>query len=123
MVGRWDRVDQEGDEVVIIDYKSSDLRDQAAADRSAKASFQMLVYALAWRTLHGTLPTRVELRFLEAELTGRVQFTEQDMDRGRALVQQVAHGVQAGKFHPEPAERTCRWCAFQAVCPHAVQTR
>ena len=33
IVGRWDRVDCHGDEAVIIDYKSSDIRDQAAADR------------------------------------------------------------------------------------------
>ena len=121
VVGRWDRVDDRGDDVVIIDYKSSDVQEPAAANRQARESLQMLVYALAWRTVHGKLPTRVELRFLESGITGEARFTEEDLDRARSLLRQAARGIRAREYPAKPQEHACRWCAFQAICPFAFQ--
>jgi DNA helicase-2/ATP-dependent DNA helicase PcrA len=121
LVGRWDRVDRQGDEVVIIDYKSSDVQDQAAADRRARESLQLLFYALAWRELHGAPPTRVELRFLETGVTGRAQFAEEDLERAKALLRDAAAGIRSSAFRATPQEFACRWCAFQSICPYAFQ--
>ena len=123
VVGRWDRVDRRGDEVVIIDYKSSEVRDQASADRRTRESLQLVIYALAWHTLHGELPARVELRFLESDVTGLAEITEADLERARTALRQAAAGIRAKKFHAQPQEFTCRWCAFQSICPFAFQTR
>ena len=122
VIGRWDRVDVAGNEVVIIDYKSSEVRDQSAADRRARESLQLLTYALAWHRVHGQLPTRVELRFLETDVTGQARFTEEDLGRAEQLLRNAARGIRAGNFRAIPQEFTCRWCAFQAICPYAFQT-
>ncbi len=122
ITGRWDRVDVEGDQAVIIDYKSSDVREQSVADRRTRESFQLLVYALAWQALHGVLPARVELRFLETNVTGQARFTEEDLERARTLLRTIAAGIQSYDFHAKPDEHTCRWCAFQAICPHAFNS-
>jgi len=122
VVGRWDRVDWHGDEVVIIDYKSSEVSEQDAADRRTRESLQLLIYALAWRTLHGRLPTRVELRFLETGVVGRAQFSEADLERSAARLRDAAKGIRAQDFHAEPQEFACRWCAFQPICPFAFQS-
>jgi DNA helicase-2/ATP-dependent DNA helicase PcrA len=123
VTGRWDRVDQTPEGAVIIDYKSADVRDQASADRRARESVQMLLYALAWRTIHGTAPHHVELRFLESGLTGHAVFGEADFDRGRALLREAASGIRSGAFPATPHEFSCRWCAFQSICPFAFQVR
>ena len=120
VVGRWDRVDCRGDEVVIVDYKSSDVREQREADRRTRESLQLLVYALAWRTLHGQVPA-VELRFLETGLTGRARLTDDDLERARAALREAAAGIRAHAFPAKPQEFACRWCAFQTVCPSAFQ--
>ena len=122
VVGRWDRVDRHDDEVVIIDYKSSDVRESAEADRRAHNSLQMLIYALAWRTLHGQLPTRVELRFLETDVVGQAIVTEADLERTKTSLQKAAEGMRARLFHATPQEHACRWCAFQSICPFAFQS-
>ncbi|MFQ5532339.1 MAG: ATP-dependent helicase, partial [Candidatus Methylomirabilales bacterium] len=70
VIGRWDRVDVRGDEVVIIDYKSSDVRQPKEANRRARESLQLAIYALAYRQMFGEIPARVELHFLESGLTG-----------------------------------------------------
>ena len=123
IVGRWDRVDRAGEEAIIIDYKSSEVRDQETADRRTRDSLQMLVYALAWRTLHGRPPQRVELRFIETDITGCAQFTEDDFERARTVLRQAARGIRAQTFPAKPQEFACRWCAFQSICPFAFQAR
>ena len=123
VVGRWDRVDQDDEGVVIVDYKSSDIRDQATADRRTRDSLQLLVYALAWFTLHHTLPTRLELHFIETGVIGRAQVTAQDLERAKALLLNAAQGIRAQAFHAQPQEFSCRWCAFQPICPSAFHVR
>ncbi len=123
IVGRWDRVDCRGEEAVIIDYKSSDVSDPRDANRRAKDSLQLLVYALAWRTLHGQLPARVELRFLESGVVGAAQFTEPDLEQARAALRKVAAGIRAQSFTAQPQEYACQWCAFQSICPSAFRSR
>lgn len=123
VIGRWDRVDRESGGAVIIDYKSSEVRDQAAADRRARESLQMRVYALAWRILHGELPQRVELRFLETDITGTARFSEEDLEQVRGALRQSARGIRAEQFEAKPQEFSCHWCAFQAICPSAFHAR
>ena len=120
VVGRWDRVDRRDDEVVIIDYKSSEVTEQADANRKTRDSLQLNVYALAWHTIHGQLPTRLELRFLETGVTGQAVVAEEDLEQTKARLREAARGIRALDFHPQPQEFSCRWCAYQAICPFAV---
>jgi DNA helicase-2/ATP-dependent DNA helicase PcrA len=82
----------------------------------------MAIYALAWRTIHGQLPRHVELRFLETDVTGTAVFTEEDLEATKERLRESARGIRALDFHPEPQEFSCRWCAYQAICPSAFKT-
>lgn len=121
VVGRWDRVDCTDKESVIIDYKSSEVREEKAANRRARESLQMVIYALAWKKLHGELPTRVELRFLETGVTGTAVFDEQDMAKAQTRILDAAMGIRAGDFQAKPQEFSCKWCAYQEICPSAYK--
>ncbi len=120
IAGRWDRVDCRGDDVAIIDYKSSDVTDQAQANKRTRESLQLAVYALAWQTIHARLPTRLELRFLETGVTGVATVTEDDLEDTRARLREVAQGLRARDFQPKPQEFSCRWCAYQSICSFAA---
>jgi DNA helicase-2/ATP-dependent DNA helicase PcrA len=89
--GRWDRVDIRGNEVVIIDFKSTDVRTQQDADRRAKDSEQLSIYALAYQEVFGRLPDRVELHFLGRQVVvGQARKTEADIDAVRAMILKAA---------------------------------
>ena len=120
LVGRWDRVDRRGEEAVIIDYKSSVVTEQAEADQRVKRSLQMQVYALAWTLIHGRPPSRLELRFLETGLTGQATFTDEDLEKTKERIREVARGIRTLEFPPQPSEHSCRWCAYQTICPYAL---
>ena len=121
VVGRWDRVDVRSDEVVIIDYKSSEMNDQQAANRRTQESMQLLIYALAWQQLHGQVPTRLEIVFLETDLVGRATVTLEDLEQAKRVLREAADGIRRRDFQARPHEHACRWCAFQSICSFAFQ--
>ena len=46
--GRWDRVDEQDGNIYIVDFKSSEVKDQKKADKKAKESLQLAIYAWSW---------------------------------------------------------------------------
>lgn len=117
--GRWDRVDVRGSEVVIIDFKSTDVRTAQDADRRARESEQLAIYALAYREVFGRLPDRVELHFLGREVVvGSARKDESDLEEVREIIQRAAAGIRAGQFMATPDPyRACPYCAFNQICP------
>jgi len=115
--GRFDRIDDTAAGTVVIDYKSSDVTEQKAADRRARESLQLKMYALAQKEMTGRLPARVELRFLESGLTGGHVPTESDLAEAREAIEAAAAGIRARRFDPTPGYQTCRYCAYNQICP------
>jgi DNA helicase-2/ATP-dependent DNA helicase PcrA len=117
VVGRFDRVDERDGRVAIIDYKSSAVRDQKEADRKAKESLQLAIYALAYDQMHGRIPDVVELHFLESGLVGSARKTEGGLEETRTTIGEVARGIRARTFTATPGYLQCSYCAFREICP------
>jgi DNA helicase-2/ATP-dependent DNA helicase PcrA len=117
--GRWDRVDIRGDEVVVIDFKSTDVRAQEDADRRTRDSEQLAIYALAYQEVLGRLPDRVELHFLGREvMVGRARKSADDVAEAREMIERAAEGIRARQFTATPDPyRGCPYCAFNQICP------
>jgi len=115
--GRFDRVDETPDGLVIVDYKSSDVTDQKKADQRAKESLQLQIYALAQHEMTGRLPARVELRFLESGLAGRHTPTDLDLVKAREAIAEAARGIRRREFEATPEYQACRYCPYNQICP------
>jgi DNA helicase-2/ATP-dependent DNA helicase PcrA len=115
--GRFDRLDETPDGLVIVDYKSSDVTDPKKADQRARESLQLKIYALAQQATTGRLPARVELRFLESGLTGRHRPTEKDLAEAREAIEAAAAGIRRRRFAPTPSYQACRYCPYNQICP------
>src|SRR5262249_58311545 len=118
--GRWDRVDETAEGPVIVDYKSSDVRERVEADRRAAESLQLKLYGLAWREMFGRLPARVELRFLESGAVGRHVPAEDDAEEALGAIRATAEGVRARRFTATPSRQACRHCAYRRLCPYTA---
>src|SRR5574337_1608046 len=115
VTGIMDRVDEREGETVIIDYKSSSVRDQKAADKEARESQQLALYALAYRETVGRLPDRVELHFLTPRGVGigRAIKREKELERVTDRIRTAAAGIRAGLFQATPSPWVCGFCAFR----------
>lgn len=117
IVGRWDRVDLK-DGGTVIDYKTSENVDQKKADREARESIQLTIYAMAFKEAYGHLPDGVELRFVDTDIVGRMKRIEDKIKKGQLKINQVIKGIVGGEFDPNPRFLACRFCAFVDLCPY-----
>jgi DNA helicase-2/ATP-dependent DNA helicase PcrA len=116
IVGRMDRLDGAPEGVVITDYKSADVRDQKRADKKARESLQLQVYALAHEAETGSLPARVQLHFLDSGVVGGVAPDARRLDAARVKVSAAADGIRAGRFDPAPNPVRCGYCPYRSIC-------
>jgi len=117
IIGRWDRVDIREGRVYIIDFKSSEVRQQKEADRRARESLQLSIYALAYQKTFGQIPHQVELHFLESGLVGKAPITEERLKDAIEKIQEAASGIRARDYTAKPGYMSCRYCAYAEVCP------
>ncbi|MFC1709349.1 ATP-dependent helicase [Candidatus Omnitrophota bacterium] len=116
--GRWDRIDREGKDAVIVDFKSSQVKSQKEADKKTKKSLQLTLYALAYKETQGILPKAVKLYFLESGLVGSAQKDEDDFEELNSQIEEVAAGIREQNFAATPSYMACLNCAFNQICPH-----
>jgi len=120
VIGRFDRIDNEGDKAVIIDFKTSELSQQKEADRRAKESLQLSMYALAYNSIYGKMPARVELHFLESGLIGKDVKTEESLEKAREKIRGASIGIRGADFDAKPGYMSCAYCAYNQICPSAM---
>ncbi|MCX7751069.1 MAG: ATP-dependent helicase [Candidatus Bipolaricaulota bacterium] len=120
VVGYWDRVDQGEDGAVIVDYKTSEVGEEAA-DRRAGESLQLAIYALGYERSFGDRPRAVELRFLTPEVVvGQAEPSDRMIRRAREAIGEAAAGIRAGEFGAKPSFTACGPCAYRTICPSAL---
>ncbi|MBI4032378.1 ATP-dependent helicase [Candidatus Berkelbacteria bacterium] len=94
-----------GEQREIRDFKTSAVESQKDADKKAAENIPIRIYALAYQRKFGTLPTRVVLDFVEANLTAEIQPDQAMMDSTLTLIQETVAAIKAGNFTPNPDNR------------------
>lgn len=115
--GRWDMIEERKDGPYIIDFKTSDVKEEKAAHKKAKESVQLMLYALAYKENFKKLPAGCELHFLESGLVGKAVFEDKHMEKVLDMIDATAKGIRARDYTAKPDYLNCDWCAFNNICP------
>jgi DNA helicase-2/ATP-dependent DNA helicase PcrA len=118
--GRFDRLDRDVRGTVVVDYKSSDVRDQKKADAKARDSLQLHAYALAHEQRTGESPAEMQLHFLESGLVGRVAPQPARMTKAVEQMRGAMAGIAASDFKAKPNPVSCGYCPFRRMCPSSA---
>ena len=118
--GRYDRVDETPDGVVITDYKSSDVRDPRKAAQKARDSLQLQVYALANEAETGRLPAAIQLHFMDSGVVGRAVPDAGRLEKARGKIRKAAAGIRGGHFDATPDQVSCGYCPYREICPSSA---
>jgi DNA helicase-2/ATP-dependent DNA helicase PcrA len=118
--GRYDLVVEREGRVTVLDFKTGDVRDEKAAQKRARESLQLDIYALAHLRTRGRLPERVELRFLESGLAAGRQPSAEEAARTEERIRVVAAAVRRRDFPAKPTWMACGQCPFRDICPHTA---
>jgi DNA helicase-2/ATP-dependent DNA helicase PcrA len=118
--GRYDLVIEREGEVAIVDFKTGDVRDEKAAQKRAKESLQLDIYALAHLKTKGRLPERVELRFLESGLVAGRRPAAEEAVATEERIRAAASAIRRREFPAKPTFMACGQCPFRDICPHTA---
>jgi putative RecB family exonuclease len=123
--GRVDRIDQRGDELVIVDYKTGRV---PSTDDDARGSPALAAYVLGVRRTLRRPCSRVELHHLPSGTVAAFEHTERSLanhvrraedvaaDIGTATAAMDA-GADSDTAFPAAPGRQCGWCDFRPSCP------
>ena len=123
--GRVDRIDQRGDELVVVDYKTGRV---PSTEDEARGSPALAFYVLGvQRTLRRPC-RRVELHHLPSGTVAAFEHTERSLANHvrraedvaadiAAATQRVEDGVHPDEAFPAAPGRQCGWCDFRSSCP------
>ncbi|MDD5731993.1 MAG: ATP-dependent DNA helicase [Patescibacteria group bacterium] len=116
--GRIDAIEDLGDgNIGIIDFKTSVSQiDQDTADKRARDSNQLAVYALAMQEIEGKLPMRTGLFFLESGVLGAFVPNTKAIDGIKEKIIRASEGIRAQNFTATPDAKTCEMCPFSRYC-------
>jgi len=123
--GRVDRIDQDGDELVIVDYKTG--RGELTGD-DARGSRALALYAYAAERVFRRRCRRVELHHLPTGTVAAHEHTEESLARHLRRAEQtaqdaidaeaaVAAGADPDEAFPTTPGPICSWCDFRKICP------
>jgi RecB family exonuclease len=123
--GRVDRIDQRGEELVIVDYKTG--RSESTTD-DARGSRALALYAFAAERVFRRQCRRVELHHLPSGAVAAHEHTDESLARHVRRAEDTARDIVAAErtvagggdpdtaFAPTPGA-WCSWCDYRRVCP------
>ncbi len=129
LTGRVDRLDdrtgEEGDELVVVDYKTSR---RVCTDEEARTSLSLALYAAAAWTMFRRRCVTVELHHVPTGTVARHTHTVESLRRKLEEADSIARdaraadasyrvvGAESPAFPPLPSA-LCTWCDYRAACP------
>ena len=123
--GRVDRIDERGDELVVVDYKTG--RRPLDTD-DARGSQALALYVLGVRRTLRRDCRRVELHHLPTGTVAAFEHTDaslqRHLDRAERTAQDIvaatdtlAAGADPDDVFPARPSSSCSWCDFRNACP------
>ncbi|MER7008379.1 PD-(D/E)XK nuclease family protein [Dactylosporangium sp. NPDC000555] len=124
--GRVDRIDQRGDELVIVDYKTGR---SAVTPDDARGSRALALYAIATARVFRRECHRVELHHLPSGTVAAHEHTAESLARHLRRAEETAADILAAESavtsgdaapddaFPALAGPRCSWCDYRKVCP------
>jgi DNA helicase-2/ATP-dependent DNA helicase PcrA len=104
---------------VIIDYKATEVKDQKEADKKAKDSLQMDLYALAFAKTQEAPLREAQLHFLESDIVGHAQKKDDALEKAEQRIREAEEGIRRLDYKAKPDWHSCRFCDFRTICPYS----
>ncbi|MDQ3935470.1 MAG: PD-(D/E)XK nuclease family protein, partial [Actinomycetota bacterium] len=114
--GRVDRVDRLPDgRHELIDYKTG----KAKSEQELREDVQLSIYQMGAREAWGLETAAQSYYYVLENEKVPVAHSEEELERVRGTVTEIADGIMAHRFEPKPSIELCSFCDYRIVCPAA----
>jgi len=114
VTGRVDRLDMDGNDYVIVDYKTGRFGDD---DIMLNESLPLSLYAIAVSAVLGRDVHRIAIEHLSSGRRAETRRLPERLVQDWTRITDLATGMRSGtSYPPKPAPR-CRWCDYLVACP------
>jgi DNA helicase-2/ATP-dependent DNA helicase PcrA len=114
--GRVDRVDKLPDgRHELIDYKTG----KPKTARELREDVQLSIYQMGAREAWNLETSAQSYYYVLDNRKVPVAHSEEELERVRGTVAEIADGIQAHSFEPKPSYELCSFCDYRIVCPAA----
>jgi ATP-dependent exoDNAse (exonuclease V) beta subunit len=115
--GQVDLWFEEGGELVLVDYKTDDVKAAETPDRTRDYALQLRLYAMAVERVAGRAPDRAYLHFLRPDRVVEVDLGPSLIESPEQVVRDFQDAQSRLEFPLNEGER-CRRCSFfKDLCP------
>lgn len=116
--GRFDRVEKQGNEICVIDYKTSKPRTQQQVDED----LQLSIYALACEQVFAQPCASLSFLFLNEDGMHQLSTTRsaEQLQAAAQVMQELDKDILQGLFEPTPSATVCGRCPYKNVCEAAI---
>ena len=114
--GRVDRVDElPGGGYELIDYKTGKPRTSA----QLREDVQLSLYQMGAREAWGLQTSAQSYYYVLDNEKVPVEHSEDELERVRTTVAEIADGIMGQEFEPTPSPEICAFCDYRIICPAA----
>jgi len=115
--GQIDLWFEENGELVLVDYKTDDMKNRDAAARARFYAPQLRLYALALERITGRAPAKGFLYFLRPGVAWPVALERTLLDNPEELVREFREAQETLEFRLHEGEHCTRCPYFRGLCP------
>jgi ATP-dependent exoDNAse (exonuclease V) beta subunit len=115
--GQIDLWFEEGGELLLLDYKTDNVRPEDAASHAAAYALQLRLYALALERITGSLPSRAYACFLRPGQAIPIAMDKPFLEETKDLVRLFREAQSSLRFDLREGERCGRCPYYRGPCP------
>ncbi len=113
LIGRIDRIDDLGNGVRIIDYKTGSSKEKLSLEDKE----QLLIYQIAAEKALGLKPLELKYYYLEEGKEVSFLGSEKEKERVMSSIISEIENIKKSDFLPTPGWH-CKFCDFRDICEH-----
>lgn len=114
LYGVIDRIDKDGEEVIIVDYKTGQAKDKL----DSEAKEQLLIYQIAAQEVLQLKPKQLTYYYLDEGKQVSFLGSEKELSDQKAKIIEEIKKIKNSEFGPTPGWQ-CQYCDFKDICDHA----
>lgn len=117
--GFIDKVEQQGKDVFICDYKSGS---KIPSQEEIEVNLQATFYSIAYRMEYKRKEAGLYFHYLRTNTIRQTVREKKHFDDIATLLDESTKLVLSGKLDPTPSTEACKWCDYRSICP-AIKTK